>query len=170
MVNFFSDRLYRDADNIPLSSSHNTHATHASHTSHTSHSAPSLHATATITSDDVLLYCLKDLHQALASSLPGTHSNTLSTNATNATDTTNTTTPILPMNDTNTTNTYNNNNNTITTNTTINNNNNNINGGADVELENDLIMQLRHQLLSSSVSPPIESLLVDYSPRLKYIG
>ena len=149
MVNFFTDRLYREVESSSNSSSH------------------ALHATAGTISDDMLLYCLKDLHQALAIAV---HSHTTTTTATNTTDTITPPTPILPMNDTNTTNTNNNNNNT-TTNTTINNNNNNtINGGADVELENDLIMQLRHQLLSSSVSPPIESLLVDYSPRLKYIG
>ena len=158
MVNFFTDRLYREDGSSSSSSSHTLHNTHSS--SYTSHSS---HATATI-SDDMLLYCLKDLHQALASPLPGTHSNPLSTTATN-TDTTTPTTPILPMNDTNT-----NTNTNTTTNNTTNNNNNTNNGGADVELENDLIMQLRHQLLSSAVSPPIESLLVDYSPRLKYIG
>ena len=155
MVNFFTDRLYRDADSIPLSSSHSTHPTHTSYTLHSTHS---LHTAGSI-SDDMLLYCLKDLHQALAS--PGIHSNTLST-TTNITDASTPTTPLLPMNDT-----TNNINNAINTTATVNNINN---GGADVELENDLIMQLRHQLLSSAVSPPIESLLVDYSPRLKYIG
>ena len=151
MVNFFTDRLYREADSC--NSSHITHTTHASHSLHASHGTHSLHTTGTI-SDDMLLYCLKDLHRALAS--PGTHVNTLI--ATNTTDTTTPTTPTFPMND-------------ATTNTTTNNiTDNNNNGGADAELENDLIMQLRHQLLSSSVSPPIESLLVDYSPRLKYIG